>query len=167
MNSSEYFKDEPLSLEVEFLEEHPSPQVRLYTNLLSTADEWSEIEFGRNPSGHFPYRFRRPGAGSFCLRSSILRTVEKHGIGTGSLFQKSSWTLPAPKTSGCIRWFPTFPAISETGPVHWIISLISDSTRCTCFRDGDGFFPKAPIRRRIFSASTPSFLNPADSRGGP
>ena len=62
------FKDEPLSLDVEFLEEHTSPQVRLYTNLLSTADEWREIEFRPNLSGHFSLALTPPTCGIFLFK---------------------------------------------------------------------------------------------------
>ena len=62
------YKDEPLSLEVEFLENLPSPQVRLYTNLLSTTDEWNEIEFRADLPGRFSLELTPPRCGIFLFK---------------------------------------------------------------------------------------------------
>ncbi|MGA2501329.1 MAG: alpha-amylase family glycosyl hydrolase, partial [Tepidisphaeraceae bacterium] len=62
------FKDEPLSLEVEFNEENPLTEVRLCTNLLGAADQWTEIEFTRTRPGHFSLSVAPPQCGIFLFK---------------------------------------------------------------------------------------------------
>ncbi len=160
------FKDEPLSLEVEFLEEHPSPQVRLYTNLLSTADEWSEIEFRCNLSGHFSLSLTPPRCGIFLFKI-------KHSPDGGETWywDRIPFTKVIVDPAGVkdIRMYTLIPNVS---------GHIGDWTRTLDHIRDLGFntVHLLPVTKMDFSESPysaedlfnidPSFLNPSDLRGG-
>jgi len=160
------FKDEPLSLDVEFLEEHPLPQVRLYTNLLSTADEWREIEFRRNLSGHFSLSLAPPTCGIFLFKI-------KHSPDGGKTWYWDripfSKVIVDPAGAKDIRMYTLIPNVS--GHIgDWICAL--DHIRDLGFN----MLHLLPVTKMDFSESPyaaedlfsidPSFLNPADQRDG-
>jgi hypothetical protein len=160
------FKDELLSLEVEFLGEHPEPQVRLYTNLLSTADEWSEIEFRRNLAGHFSLSLTPPACGIFLFKI-------KHSPDGGKTWYWDripfSKVIVDPAGAKDIRMYTLIPNVS--GHIgDWICAL--DHIRNLGFN----MVHLLPVTKMDFSESPyaaadlfsidPSFLNPADPRDG-
>ena len=70
------YRDEPFSLEMEFLEDIPSAKVRLYTNLLSAAGEWEEIEFTPATSQRFVLSVSAVKCGIFLFK-------EKYSLNNG------------------------------------------------------------------------------------
>jgi hypothetical protein len=160
------FKDEPFSLEVEFLEEHPSPQVRLYTNLLSTADEWSEIEFKRNLSGHFSLSLAPPRCGIFLFKIKHSSDGGKTWFWDRIPFSK---VIVDPAAAKDIRMYTLIPNVSgHIGDWTHVLDHIRDL--------GFNTVHLLPVTKMDFSESPyaaedlfsidPTFLNPADSRGG-
>jgi len=160
------FKDEPLSLEVEFLEDHLSPRVRLYTNMLCAVDEWSEIEFKRNRSGHFFLTLAPPSCGIFLFKI-------KHSPDNGKTWYWDripfSKVIVDPTGAKDVRMYTLIPNVS--GHIgDWILALdhICDL--------GFNMVHLLPVTKMDFSESPysaadlfsidPSFLNPVDSREG-
>lgn len=160
------FKDEPLSLRVEFREEHPSPLVRLYTNLLSTVDEWSEIEFSRNPSGYFSLSLTPPRCGIFLFKIQHSPDGGKTWYWDRIPFSKivvdpagardiRMYTL-IPNVSGHIGdWISALDHIGDLGfnTVHLLPVTTMD-------------YSESPYAAEDLFSIDPSFLNPADSRDG-
>jgi hypothetical protein len=160
------FKDEPLSLEVEFLEAHPAPRVRLYTNLLGTAAEWSEIEFGRNLSGCFSLSLAPPMCGIFLFKIKHSPDGGKTWFWDRMPFTK---VIVDPDGAKDIRMYTLIPNVS--GHIgDWIDTL--DHIRDLGFN----MVHLLPVTKMDLSESPyaaedlfsidPSFLDPADSRGG-
>jgi hypothetical protein len=160
------FKDEPLTLEVEFLEEPPSPQVSLYTNLLSRADEWSEIAFERNPSGRFTLSLTPPKCGIFLFKI-------KHSADGGKTWYWDripfSKVIVDPAGARDIRMYTLVPNVS---------GRIGDWTRALDHIHDLGFntvhllpvtkmdLSESPYAAEDLFSIDPSFLDPADPRGG-
>lgn len=160
------FKGEPLSLEVEFLEEQPSPRVRLYTNLLSSGDEWSEIEFSRNLSGHFSLSLAPPRCGIFLFKIKYSPDDGRTWYWDRIPFTK---VIVDPAGAKDIRMYTLIPNVS--GHIgDWICAL--DHIRDLGFNTAHLLpvtkmdFSESPYSAEDLFSIDPSFLNPDDSRGG-
>ncbi|MDA8123580.1 MAG: alpha-amylase family glycosyl hydrolase [Deltaproteobacteria bacterium] len=160
------FKDEPLVLEVEFLETHPAPQIRLYTNLLSEADEWSEIEFQRRPAGPFSLSLTPPRCGIFLFKIKHSADGGKTWFWDRIPFSK---VIVDPAGAKDIRMYTLIPNVS--GRIgDWIAAL--DHVRDLGFNmvhllpvtamDAS----ESPYAAADLFAIDPSFLAPDDVRNG-
>jgi hypothetical protein len=160
------FRDEPLKLEVEFLEAPPLPKVRLYTNLLSKADEWSEIEFERSPSGAFTLSLSPPKCGIFLFKIKHSANGGKTWFWDRIPFSK---VIVDPAGAKDIRMYTLIPNVS---------GRIADWTRALDHIGALGFntvhllpvttmgLSESPYAADDLFGIDPSFLGPADPRGG-
>jgi hypothetical protein len=160
------FKDEPLRLEVEFLEQHPAPQVMLYTNLLGTADEWSEIEFCRHPPGRFSLSLLPPRCGIYLFKI-------KHSPDGGKTWYWDripfSKVIVDPAGAKDIRMYTLIP--NASGRIgDWISAL--DHIRDLGFNTVHLLpvtkmdLSESPYAAEDLFSIDPSFLDPADARDG-
>lgn len=160
------YRDEPLSLEVTLLAEHPSPRVLLYTNLAGPDDEWREIEFARSGPGRFSLTLAPPRCGIFLFKL-------KHSPDDGRTWYWDripfSKVVVDPVGAKDIRTYTLIPNIS--GRVgDWIRAL--DHVRDLGFN----MLHLLPVTRMDASESPyaaedlfsldPSFLDPEDPRDG-
>jgi hypothetical protein len=160
------FKDEPLSLEVEFDEDNPLSEVRLCTNLLGAADHWSEIAFKRDLSGHFSLSVAPPRCGIFLFKM-------KHSPDGGQTWHldRGPFTKVIVDPAGAkdIRMYTLIPNIS--GHIgDWIDAL--DHIRDLGFNTVH-LLPvttmdvsESPYAAEDLFSVDPSFLDPSDSRDG-
>jgi len=160
------FKDEPLSLEVEFNEDNPLSEARLCTNLLGAADQWSEIAFKRNLSGHFSLSVAPPRCGIFLFKM-------KHSPDGGQTWylDRGPFTKVIVDPAGAkdIRMYTLIPNVS--GHIgDWIEAL--DHIRDLGFNTVH-LLPvtkmdvsESPYAAEDLFSIDPSFLNPSDSRDG-
>lgn len=160
------FKDEPLSLEVEFLEEHPSPQVELYTNLLSATDEWSEIAFLRNPSGCFSLLLAPPQCGIFLFKIKHSPDGGKTWYWDRIPFTK---VIVDPAGAKDIRMYTLIPNVSGhigewIGALDHIRDLGFNTVHLLPVTKMD--FSESPYAAEDLFRLDPSFLDPADVRDG-
>lgn len=161
------YRDEPLHLEAEFRNDHPSPKITLHTNLLGgAADDWTEIEFKRRTARHFSVSVPPARCGIFLFKI-------KHSPDNGK-----SWfwdRVPFSKVvvdtglARDIRMYTLLPTVSGT---------IKDWKKALHHIKGLGFnmVHLLPITRMDLSESPyaasdlfdidPSFLDPADKRDG-
>jgi hypothetical protein len=160
------FKDEPFSLEVSFLADHPSPRVVLYTNLASQADQWGEMEFSPIGPGRFSLTLAPPQCGIFLFKI-------KHSPDNGQTWYWDripfSKVIVDPAGAKDIRMYTLIPNVSgHMG--DWVRSL--DHIRDLGFNmvhllpvtkmDAS----ESPYAADDFFGIDPSFLDPDDSRDG-
>jgi hypothetical protein len=160
------FKDEPLSLEVEFLEAHLAPRVRLYTNLLSTADEWSEIEFSRNLFGRFSLSLAPPMCGIFLFKIKHSPDGGKTWFWDRMPFTK---VIVDPEGAKDIRMYTLIPNVSGhigdwIGTLDHIRDLGFNMVHLLPVTKMD--LSESPYAAEDLFSIDPSFLDPADARGG-
>ena len=160
------YKDEPLTLEVVFLEEPPSPRVKLYTNLLSTTDEWSETAFRRDPSGHFSLSLIPPRCGIYLFKI-------KHSPDGGKTWYWDripfSKVVVDPAGAKDIRMYTLIPNVSGhvgdwTRALDHILDLGFNTVHLLPVTGMD--FSESPYAAEDLFSIDHSFLDPADARGG-
>ncbi len=160
------YKDEPLRLEVEFIEDHPPSEVRLCTNLLGGADQWSELEFTCDRPGHHSLSVVPTRCGIFLFKMKY----SPDGGHTWYL-DRGPFTKVIVDPAGVkdIRMYTFIPSVS--GHIgDWIVAL--DHIRDLGFNTVH-LLPvtKMDVSESPYAAADlfsidPSFLDPADSRDG-
>jgi Glycogen debranching enzyme, glucanotransferase domain len=160
------FKDEPLTLEVEFDEDNPLSEVRVCTDLLGEGDQWSELAFQRHPSGRFALSVTPPRCGIFQFKM-------KHSPDGGHTWylDRGPFTKVIVDPAGAkdIRMYTLIPNVS--GHIgDWIDSL--DHIRDLGFNTVH-LLPvttmdvsESPYAAEDLFSIDPSLLDPADSRDG-
>ena len=159
-------KDEPLALTVEFLEEHPHPRVRLYTNILSTEDEWSEIGFRRHRSGRFSLSLKPPRCGIFLFKIKHSPDGGKTWYWDRLPFTK---VIVDPVGTKDIRMYTLIPNVSGhigdwAGALDHLRDLGFNTLHLLPVTTMD--FSESPYAAADLFSIDPSFLNPDDTRDG-